>query len=203
MSATAVPQTDPAQEVALLRHGETAWSRDGKHTGLTDVPLTERGRDQARALGRVLAGRRFARVLTSPLSRASDTCELVRLGWPADICDDLVEWDYGVYEGRTTEAIRRTVPGWTVWTHPVPQGESIGDVARRADRVIELVRSVKGDVALFAHGHLLRVLAARWCGLDGAEGKLFSLSTASFCLLGYERGVPGIELWNATFHLSP
>lgn len=201
MAKTAVPEPDPTQEVALVRHGETEWSRDGKHTGLTDVPLTEPGREQARALAQVLAGRSFGRVLTSPLSRAAQTCEIVGLGAAAQVCDDLVEWDYGIYEGRSTADIRTTVPGWTVWTHPVPGGESLDEVGRRADRVIELVRGVDGDVALFGHGHLLRVLTARWCGLDVDEGRLFSLGTASFCVLGYERGVPGVKLWNATSHL--
>lgn len=201
MAKTAVPEPDPTQEVALVRHGETEWSRDGKHTGLTDVPLTEPGREQARALAQVLAGRSFGRVLTSPLSRAAQTCEIVGLGAAAQVSDDLVEWDYGIYEGRSTADIRTTVPGWTVWTHPVPGGESLDEVGRRADRVIELVRGVDGDVALFGHGHLLRVLAARWCGLDPGEGRLFSLGTASFCVLGYERDVPGVKLWNATSHL--
>jgi broad specificity phosphatase PhoE len=202
VETTAVSESEPTQEVALVRHGETEWSRDGKHTGLTDVPLTEPGRRQAGALGALLTGRTFELVLTSPLSRAAETCALAGLGAVARVCSDLVEWDYGAYEGRTTAEIRTTVPGWTVWTHPVLDGETVDGVGSRADRVIDLIRGIEGDVALFAHGHLLRVLAARWCGLEARQGRLFSLGTASFCLLGYERGTPGLKLWNQTSHLQ-
>jgi broad specificity phosphatase PhoE len=183
-------------EIVLVRHGETEWSRDGRHTGNTDIPLTDKGREQARLLGVVLRGKHFASVLTSPRRRASETCSLAGFGGVARECSDLVEWDYGAYEGRTTPDIRKEVPGWTIWTHDVPGGETAGAVGRRADRVIDLARAADGDVALFAHGHILRVLAARWCGLDAAGGRLLALDTATLSVLGYEREIPVIRRWN-------
>ena len=183
-------------EVVLVRHGETEWSRTGRHTGTSDIPLTAKGREQARMLGNMLRGRRFGRVLTSPLQRASETCRLAGLGERTEECPDLREWDYGVYEGRTTADIRKEIAGWTVWSHPVPGGETADAVGRRADRVIESMRGVDGDVALFAHGHILRVLAARWCGLDAASGRLFALDTTTLSILGHERETPVIRLWN-------
>lgn len=183
-------------EVVLVRHGETEWSRDGRHTGRTDIPLTATGREQARLLGSRLRDRTFAAVFTSPLQRASETCRLAGLGDAAEQRSELREWDYGVYEGRTTPDIRTNVPDWTVWSHPVPEGETPHAVGRRADSMIDAVRAVDGDVALFAHGHFLRVLAARWCGLDARYGRLLALDTAALSILGYERETAVIRLWN-------
>lgn len=184
-----------AERVVLVRHGRTAWSHSGRHTGRTDVPLDPTGAEQARRLGAALHGRTFAAILTSPLGRARDTARLAGLS-PAEICADLAEWDYGDDEGRTTAEITATVPGWTVWSYPVPGGETLADVARRADAVIERVAAVDGDVALVAHGHLLRVLAARWCQLPPVEGRRLALDTATISELGHEHGVPCILRWN-------
>ncbi len=183
--------------VWIVRHGETEWSRTGRHTGRTDVPLTARGEREAAALRTSLQGRRFALVLSSPLRRAWDTCRLAGYGDVARATEDLVEWDYGAYEGRTTAEIRVEVPGWSIWTGAVPGGESAEDVARRAERVIERAAAAGGDVALFAHGHVLRILAARWLGLSAREGRLFSLGTASVGVLGHEDASRVIRTWNA------
>lgn len=180
----------------LVRHGETEWSRSGRHTGRTDAPLTPHGREAATALGAVLAERRFALVLSSPLRRATETCRLSGLDASVEHVADLCEWDYGEYEGRTTDEIRTDVPGWTVWTHPVPGGERVADVGARADRVIERVRAIAGDVVLFGHGHSLRVLAARWCGLPARDGRLLALDTAATSVLGHEHDSPVILRWN-------
>jgi probable phosphoglycerate mutase len=184
-------------EVVLVRHGETEWSRAGKHTGRTDVPLTDAGRDQAVALGAALRGHAFALVLTSPLSRAAETCRLAGLGDVAQERADLQEWDYGAYEGLATLEIREERPRWTLWRDGVPGGETDADVGARADRVIAELRAIDGDAAVFAHGHLLRVLAARWLGLDPTEGRLFALDTATVSVLGYERETAVIRLWNS------
>ena len=183
-------------EVVLVRHGETEWSRSGKHTGSTDVPLTERGREQAREVGEAIRGREFALVLTSPLGRALETCRLAGFGERAEERSELMEWDYGAYEGRTTPEVREEQPGWTLWRDGVPDGETIDQVAVRVDRVIAEVRAASGDALLFAHGHVLRVLAARWLGLDPAAGALFALDPATLSTLGYERETPVIRLWN-------
>jgi broad specificity phosphatase PhoE len=183
-------------EVVLVRHGETEWSRSGKHTGRTDVPLTERGREQARAVGLALREERFELVLTSPLERAAETCRLAGYGAEAALRDELMEWDYGAYEGRTTPDIREERPGWTLWDDGVPGGETAAQVGARADRVIRELRSVRGDAAVFAHGHLLRVLAARWLGLEPNAGRLFALDTATISVLGYERETPVLRSWN-------
>lgn len=183
-------------EITLVRHGETEWSRAGKHTGRTDVPLTDEGRDQASALGASLRGRHFALLLTSPLSRALETCRLAGLGEAAQERADLMEWDYGAYEGRTTAEIREERRGWTLWRDGVPGGEGAADVGARADRVIAELRAAGGDAAVFAHGHFLRVLAARWIGLDPGAGSLFALDTATISVLGYERETAVIRLWN-------
>jgi probable phosphoglycerate mutase len=185
-----------APEVVLVRHGETEWSRDGKHTGRTDVPLTEHGRRQAQAVGAGLRGRRFALVLTSPLMRALETCLLAGFGDAAVPRDELREWDYGAYEGRKTIEIRKERTGWTLWRDGVPNGETIQEVAARVDRVLVELRSVQGDSLLFAHGHVLRVLAARWLGLQPQAGALFALDPASISALGYERETSVIRLWN-------
>jgi broad specificity phosphatase PhoE len=185
-----------SQEVVLVRHGETEWSRAGKHTGRTDIPLTERGRQEAQALAVELQGRRFALVLTSPLARAAETCRLAGLGDVAEPQEELMEWDYGAYEGRETIDIRKERPGWTLWRDGVPEGETIAQVQARVDRVIADLRSVAGDAAVFAHGHLLRVLAARWLGLEPAAGRMFALDPATISILGYERETPVVQMWN-------
>ncbi len=186
--------------VWLVRHGETEWARLGRHTGLTDIPLTETGRAQARAVGGRLAGQHFALVLTSPLSRAAETAALA--GFPDAIADpDLQEWDYGALEGRTTVEIRGDFPDWTIWRGPWPAGETVDQVGARADRAIARARAADGDVLVFAHGHLLRVLAARWLGLSGASGGLFELGTATLSIVGCERDDPSMELWNEACHL--
>jgi probable phosphoglycerate mutase len=184
------------QEVMLVRHGETEWSRAGKHTGRTDVPLTDRGREQALAVGEALRGREFALVLTSPLQRAADTCRLAGFGDQAQERDDLVEWDYGAYEGRTTEEIRKERPGWLVWDDELPGGETLAQVGVRADRVIAEVRAAEGDALLFAHGHVLRILAARWLGLEPRAGRLFALDPATLSTLGYEHETAVLRVWN-------
>jgi broad specificity phosphatase PhoE len=186
-----------AQDVVLVRHGETEWSRSGRHTGNTDIPLTEAGMRAAEALGAPLRERTFARVLTSPLQRAAETCRLAGFGEVAEMRNDLKEWDYGAYEGRKTVDIREERPGWSLWRDGVLDGETAAEVGARVDGVIADVRSVDGDVLVFAHGHVLRVLAARWVGLGPEEGRLFALDPATLSVLGYERETPVIRLWNA------
>jgi probable phosphoglycerate mutase len=186
----------------LLRHGETAWSILGRHTGRTDVELTPLGRQQAALLGRRLGARPFALVLTSPLIRAHETCRLAGYGEVALVEPDLQEWDYGAYEGRTTAEIRAERPGWTLWDRGVPGGETIDEVAARADRVIARAAAAGGDVALFAHGHLLRVLGARWIGLPGSAGGGLALDTTSVSVLGLERERRVIRHWNDVRHLE-
>jgi broad specificity phosphatase PhoE len=183
-------------EVVLVRHGETEWSRSGQHTGRTDIALTERGRREAQAVGAALKDRPFALVLTSPLGRAAETCRLAGFGHRAVQRDELMEWDYGAYEGRKTVDIRKEHPGWTLWCDGVPDGETANQVGARADRVIGELRAVDGDALLFAHGHVLRVLAARWLGLEPEAGRLFALDPATISALGYERETPVIRLWN-------
>ena len=183
-------------EIVLARHGETEWSRDRRHTGRTDIPLTENGRRQAGVLGDALAGRSFERVLSSPLSRALDTCREAGLGEHAELSGDLCEWDYGEYEGITTAEIRTRRPGWNLWRDGCPGGETAADVGRRADRVIESLGGLEGDAAVFAHGHVLRVLTARWLGLGPEAGALFKLDTGTLSVLGYERETRAITRWN-------
>jgi broad specificity phosphatase PhoE len=182
-------------EVVLVRHGETEWSRDLKHTGHTDVPLTELGERQARTVGEALSGRSFASVLSSPLRRAADTARLA--GFEPELRDDLAEWDYGDYEGRRTVEIREEVPDWTIWRYGAPGGESVEQAGARADRVVEELRRHEGDVLVFGHGHFLRVLTARWLGLAPSDGRLFALEPATLGALGYEREQPVIQVWNA------
>jgi broad specificity phosphatase PhoE len=190
--------------VYLARHGETAWSLSGQHTGRTDLPLTERGERNARALGQPLRGLTFAKVVTSPLQRAVRTCELAGFGTSAEIDPDLVEWDYGQYEGRRTAQIHAERPDWQLFRDGCPGGESPGQIGARADRVVGRVRAIKGDVLVFSSGHFLRVLAARWLGLDASGGRYLLLSTASLSALGYEHNLaaPAIQLWNETRHVE-
>jgi broad specificity phosphatase PhoE len=183
-------------QIWLVRHGETEWSLSGQHTGRTDVPLTAAGRRQAEALGRYLKGRSFGLVHTSPLDRARETCRLAGYGAIAQTMDDLREWDYGIYEGRTTLAIRTVEPNWSIWTSPVPEGESADQVGARARRVIDRALTAGGDVALFSHGHLLRILTACWIGLPPTDGRVFALATASVSVLGWERETRVIQRWN-------
>ena len=185
------------QKVYLLRHGETEWSLNGQHTGVTDIPLTENGRMAARLLKPILAKLTFTLVLTSPLQRARETCELAGLGQFANVEPDLIEWNYGEYEGLTTEQIRSTRPGWSVFRDGCPGGESPEQVGARADRVITKVRTAAGNVALFGHGHFTRVLAARWINLSANYGENFLLDTATLNVLGYYRESPAFMIWNA------
>jgi len=187
---------DARAEAWLIRHGETEWSRLGRHTGRTDIPLTELGRTQALEAGTKVLGHAFELVLSSPLSRALDTARLAGYADLVEIDDDLREWHYGIHEGRTTAEAREAEPGWTIWTHPVEGGESVDEVGARVDRVIARVQGAAGDVALFAHGHVLRILAARWLGLRPVDGRLFALQTATISVLGWERETAVIERWN-------
>jgi len=187
--------------VYLARHGETAWSITGQHTGRTDLPLTGRGEDMARRLGERLDGLTFAKVLASPLRRAVRTCELAGFSAAAEIDADLFEWDYGQYEGRLTVDIHAERPDWQLFRDGCPGGESPAQVAARADRVVQRVRRIHGDVLLFSSGHFLRMLAARWIGADPLAGRSFVLSTASLSALGYEHTDPAILRWNDTAHL--
>jgi broad specificity phosphatase PhoE len=183
-------------QVVLVRHGQTEWSVSGQHTGRTDIPLTDVGRLKAKQLGRRVAAWEFARVLTSPMSRAMETCRLAGLGDQAEVTEDLGEWDYGDYEGRRTVDIREERPGWDLWVDGVPGGETVDEVGRRADRVIEAARAAEGDVALFAHGHVLRILGARWIEQPATAGRHLALATASLSVLGWERVTPVLERWN-------
>jgi broad specificity phosphatase PhoE len=181
-----------------IRHGETAWSLSGQHTGTTDLPLTDNGRRLAERIRPVLAREAFALVLVSPLQRARETCELAGLGDAAVIEPDLVEWNYGDYEGLTPKQIRETAPGWLVFRDGCPGGEAPEQVGARADRVIARARAAEGDVVLFAHGHVLRVLAARWLGLPPGHGQHFLLDTGTLSVLGYYRDVPAVKIWNGS-----
>lgn len=190
---------DPAEpRIVLVRHGSTVWSDTGRHTGATDVALTEQGRAQADRLAPVLARRRFAMVLASPRSRARETATRAGFGERVEPCADLAEWDYGEYEGLTTPEIRRRAPGWTVWTQPCPGGETAAQVGARADAALDRARTAGGDVLLVAHGHLLRVLGARWVGLSPVDGRVFRLDPATVSELGHEHEVPVVAVWNAT-----
>ena len=183
--------------IVVVRHGQTEWSESGQHTGKTDIPLTDVGRAQAASLRPALARFEFARILTSPRSRARETCQIAVPGLPAEIDPNLEEWDYGEYEGITSPEIREKVPGWTIWTHGAPGGETPAAVAARTDAVLKRCRAVEGDVLLVAHGHLLRVLAARWLGLDAPCGRFFLLDPATLSVLTLERDVAVLSTWNA------
>ncbi|MGO9343851.1 MAG: histidine phosphatase family protein [Acidimicrobiales bacterium] len=182
--------------LVAVRHGTTAWSVARRHTGLSDIPLEPEGVTQAVEVGRRLAGHDFSMVLTSPLERARATCELAGFGSSAELSDDLAEWDYGEMEGRTTEEIRAERPGWDLWRDGVVGGETLAQVSSRADRVIERVRSQPGDVLVFAHAHILRVIAARWVGLPPEVGRAFSLEPATVSILDWERDAPVVARWN-------
>jgi broad specificity phosphatase PhoE len=190
--------------ICVARHGETAWSVSGQHTGTTDLPLTDRGERNARRLKEQFRGVTFAKVFTSPLQRATRTCELAGFGSVAEIDRDLLEWNYGKYEGRRTVEILADRPGWQLFRDGCPGGESPDQVGARADRVVNRVRAIDGDVLVFSSGHFLRVFAARWLGLDAAFGRYFVLSTASVSALGYEhnRSEPVIRLWDDTRHIG-
>ena len=203
MSAMAHHHGNEPHRVWLVRHGETEWSKSGQHTGRTDIPLTATGEQQARALARHLSGHKFGLVLTSPLGRARETCRLAGLAAGAEVSEDLREWDYGVWEGRKTADIRVEQPGWSIWTTPIPQGETVEQVGERARRVIARADAVIGDVALFAHGHFLRILAACWMGLPPIHARNLALGPASLSRLGYERENRVIEVWNQDARLAP
>jgi probable phosphoglycerate mutase len=189
-------------EIILVRHGETEWSASGQHTGRTDIPLTDNGRSQAEHVRTRLHGRRFGTVLTSPLSRAVETCRIAGFGGVAKSRDELLEWDYGAYEGRTTPQIREERPGWFLWRDGCPGGETAAEVAARVDPLVAELRDATEDVLLFSHGHLLRVLASRWIECGPELGGHLPLGTASVSVLGRERESPGIWLWNGAAHLA-
>jgi probable phosphoglycerate mutase len=183
--------------VFVIRHGETEWSLNGRHTGSTDIPLTDNGRRLARRMQPALSGRAFSLVLVSPLQRARETCDLAGLARGVTVEPDLVEWDYGKYEGWTPAEIQAEAPGWLIFRDGCPGGESPAHVGARVDRVVARARAAEGDVALFAHGHVLRVLAARWLGLSAGDGQHFLLDTATLSVLDHYRGVPALKTWNA------
>jgi broad specificity phosphatase PhoE len=180
----------------LIRHGETAWSLSGAHTSTTDIPLTDRGRERARKIHDYLQGKTFSMVLTSPLQRAQETCRIAGFGDVAQIDDDLTEWNYGAYEGRTTQEIQKEIPGWSVWKNPIINGESMDQVAVRANRVIARAAANGGHVALFAHAHILRILAACWIQSPPVMGSRLALGTGSVSTLGFEHGTRVILTWN-------
>jgi probable phosphoglycerate mutase len=188
--------SDENLQLWLIRHGETEWSLSGAHTSRTDIPLTERGKERAAKIRDYLAQRKFSLVLTSPLQRARETCRIAGYADVAQIDDNLREWDYGIFEGRTTADIRKDQPDWSIWDSPVPEGEPVEHVAARAQKVIDRALQAGGDVALFAHAHILRILAATWLGLEPRGGRLFALGTGSVSTLGYERETRVISTWN-------
>jgi broad specificity phosphatase PhoE len=202
VSDPVVTEGAPERQVWLVRHGETEWTRSGQHTGRSDIPLTDLGREQAESLAGRLAGQHFALVLTSPRSRAAETARLAGFGDSVVVDPDLREWDYGAFEGRTTPEIRTELPDWSIWTGPWRGGETLDEVAARADRVIDrcLDPKVEGDALLFAHGHFLRILAARWIGLPAITGQSFALGTATVGILGWERQTRVVETWNEACH---
>ena len=197
--------SEPLPVIYIARHGETAWSLSGQHTGLTDLPLTERGERNARRLGERLEGLSFTKVFTSPLQRAARTCELAGFADAVEVDRDLLEWNYGTYEGRRTAEILAERPGWQLFRDGCPGGESPEQIGARADRVVSRLRAIQGDVLLFSSGHFLRVLGARWLGLEPPDGRYFLLSTASLGALAYEHNnldEPVIRLWNDTRHVE-
>jgi probable phosphoglycerate mutase len=206
-AAVVAPPNDEEKHVLvrraiLIRHGETAWTLTGQHTSVTDLPLTEHGRETARELAPLAAKTRFALVLTSPMRRARETCALAGLGDRAQIEPDLIEWNYGEYEGLTAKEIDERQPGWMLFADGCPGGEAPADVAARADRVIARIRGIEGDVALFAHGHIFRVFVARWLGLPPDAGSHFLLDPATVSVLSHYRGIPAVKGWNAPLTLN-
>jgi len=189
--------SEPPGEAYLIRHGETEWSLSGRHTGATDIPLTENGRNAAQRLAARLGRVEFSLVLTSPMRRARETCDLAGLGGRAEIDPDLSEWNYGAYEGLKSSEIRRVAPGWMLFTEGCPGGEGPEEVGARVDRLIQRVRAARGSAALFGHGHLFRVFAARWIGLPATEGRRFLLDTSTLSVLSHYRGTPALRCWNA------
>ena len=188
--------SDENMKLWLIRHGETEWSLSGAHTSRTDIPLTERGKQRAAKIRDYLAQRKFSLVLASPLQRARETCRIAGYADVAQIEENLREWDYGIFEGRTSADIRKDQPDWSIWDSPVPEGEPVEHVAARAQRVIDRALQAGGDVALFAHAHILRILAATWLGIEPRGGRLFALGTGSVSTLGYERETRVISTWN-------
>lgn len=182
--------------IYLIRHGETEWAKSGQHTGLTDIPLTDTGREQAGFLLPIFDDLKFARILSSPLQRALETANLAGLSSKLIVDKELIEWDYGDYEGLTTKQIRDLAPGWSIWTHLCPNGETIDQISQRADRVVAKVRSIEGNVAIFSHGHFLRVLVCRWLDLSAEQGSRFLLGTSTLSILGYENELAVIKTWN-------
>ena len=182
--------------IYLIRHGETEWAKSGRHTGRTDIPLTDAGREQAGFLLPIFDEVKFTRILSSPLQRALETAKLAGLGPRVELDKELMEWAYGDYEGLTTKEIRDRVPDWSVWTHPCPNGETIDQISLRADRVVATLRSIDGNVAIFSHGHFLRVLVSRWVGLPANHGSRFLLGTSTLSIFGYENELPVIKTWN-------
>lgn len=191
-----------ALELWLIRHGETEWSASGKHTSRSDVPLTARGQRSAKAIGQYLAGQEFSLVLTSPRQRAQETCRIAGYSSHAIVDNNLAEWDYGNYEGRTTAEIRSQEAGWSIWSAAVPSGELIEQVAERAESIILRSEGVGGRIALFSHAHFLRILAATWTGLPARSGSLFALGTGSVSILGSERENRVIQMWNRSFEIE-
>ena len=189
-------------ELFLIRHGETEWSLSGAHTSRSDIPLTARGEERAAKIRDYLAHRRFSLVLTSPLQRARETCRVAGYGDVAQIEENLREWDYGIYEGRTTAEIRKERPDWSIWDSPVPDGEPVEHVAERTQKVIDRALASGGQVALFAHAHVLRILAATWLGLAARDGRLLALGTGSVSTLGFERETRVISTWNRSFEVD-
>lgn len=190
------------KQIFLVRHGETAWTIQKKHTGLTDIDLTEKGRQQAEQLRQRLQGTKFEKVLVSPLKRAKETCEIAGFLDHAEVSADLLEWNYGEYEGKTTEEIHRSNPDWTIFTHGAPGGESLQDIEKRSERILKKIDRIAGNVVLFSSGHFLRALAAKWLNLSVQQGRLFVLGTASISILGFERAQNAIILWNDTGDFS-
>jgi broad specificity phosphatase PhoE len=182
--------------IYLIRHGETEWAKSGRHTGLTDIPLTDAGREQAGFLLPIFDDVKFARILSSPLQRALETAKLAGLSSRLELDKELLEWDYGGYEGLTTAQIRERVPGWSIWTNACPGGETINQISERADRVVAKLSAIEGNIAIFSHGHFLRVLVSRWIGLSADHGRHFLLGTSTLSILGYEHETQVIKTWN-------
>jgi broad specificity phosphatase PhoE len=203
MATNAEEKQTLLRRAILIRHGETKWTLSGQHTGTTDIPLTERGREDARLLAPLAANAKFSLVLASPLQRARETCELAGLGDQARVEPNLLEWNYGEYEGLTPKKIHARNPDWMLFTDGCPGGESPAQVGERVDRVIARIRAVEGDVALFAHGHLFRVFAARWLGLPPAAGCHFLLDPGTLSVLSHYRGSPALKVWNAPLSFEP